>query len=83
MDNQHREISGYRELTHVEINLMNLLKTFEADLGDLLGRVAAHVATTDDAAAARWLALARTELETGMMYAVKAVARPTNGLGRR
>ncbi len=42
MDNQHRQIKGYRELSQAEIDLMNMIKnngiTFEA----LLTRIADH-----------------------------------------
>ena len=83
MDNQHKKISGYRDLSQAEIDLMNELKRVEADLGGLLTRVSRNLLDSSDIEAERWVALARTNLETGMMYAIKAVARPTNGLGRR
>ena len=35
MENQHRQIKGYRELTQVEIDLMNEIKTKGAELGNL------------------------------------------------
>ncbi len=80
VDNQHKKIAGYRDLTEAEIALMNRLKSLEADLVTVLETVA-DVADGDQGAA-RWCALGRTHLETGMMFAIKAVAKPTNGLGR-
>jgi hypothetical protein len=56
---------------------MNLLKAIEWRVGEALKEIDAS-----DPSAARWLAIARTHLETGFMFALKAVARPTNGLGR-
>lgn len=80
MKDQHEKISGYRDLTQAEIDLMNQLKAYEAEIGNVLQLLG--VAVLDDNSAQRWLSIARTHLETGFMYAIKAVARPTNGLGR-
>ena len=55
MDNQHRKISGYRELT--EAAILDEVKEMPG---------------IDQ----RALAIARTELQTGLMWAVRAVARP-------
>lgn len=83
MDNQHKKISGYRDLTQGEVDLMNAIKEKEAELGVMLSLAEAVVAETGDQEAGRWVSLARTHLEIGMMFAIKSVARPTNGLGRR
>ena len=83
VDNQHKKIAGYRDLTEAEIESMNNLKEMEADLGKALFEVDVLCGLANDNEAKRWVALARTHLETGMMFAIKAVARPTNGLGRR
>ena len=82
MQDQHKKISGYRDLTQAEIDAMNEMKAHEAALGKMLDNAAKLVRQSRDIEAGRWLSLARTNLETGMMYAIKAVARPTNGLGR-
>jgi NTP pyrophosphatase (non-canonical NTP hydrolase) len=71
MENQHRKISGYRELTAEEIAAMNALKKAGAELGDVLTAVS-QIAGVDQ----RCVAIARTELQTGLMWAVRAVARP-------
>src|SRR5215203_2937015 len=76
MDNQHTLIAGYRDLSKAEIQLMNVWKALEADADRLLGR--AEVRGT---AQARWNAMARTHLETGFMFAIKAIAAPVGGLG--
>lgn len=39
MDNQHRKITGYRELSQEEIDLMNEIKAKGAELGELIVRL--------------------------------------------
>ncbi len=96
MDNQHRQIKGYRELSQGEIDLMNEIKAKGAELAALIERVAQHngyyvqqmlardVDTTEEEAAfnaaepGRWLSVARTTLQTGIMQLTRAVARPTS-----
>jgi hypothetical protein len=71
MDNQHRQISGYRELGPFEIDLMNDVKEHERILTDLFDKL------KDDARInPRSLALAKTNLQTGFMWLVRAIARP-------
>ena len=41
MDNQHRKITGYRELTQAEIDLMNAIKAKGVELGELCEKVSA------------------------------------------
>lgn len=41
MENQHRQIKGYRELTQEEINLMNEIKSKGAELGELVEKLRA------------------------------------------
>lgn len=43
MENQHRKISGYRELTQEEIDLMNEIKAMGPALDALLVRVLTHI----------------------------------------
>ena len=82
MDNQHRHIKGYRELSQAEINLMNAIKengvTLEATLGAVDDLLTADNLEhgTPDAEARRWLEIARTHLQQGLMAATRAVARP-------
>ncbi|MGI9451984.1 MAG: DUF7681 family protein [Geminicoccaceae bacterium] len=83
MDNQHQKISGYRDLGDDEVYVINSLKDLEDQLGIRLSAIENGLGEHGDKEAGRWLSLARTHLETGMMFAIKAVARPSNGLGRR
>lgn len=95
MENQHRKITGYRELNQTEIDLMNKIKALGPQIEDVLEEVRLHVinqkqhamesepqdvATLDrlvDATPERFLALAKTDFQTALMYATRAVAQPT------
>lgn len=73
------DIKGYRELTDIEVDLVNNLKDWEKQVDQLLRELGRdHV---EDPAVGRWLSLARTHIETGLMFAVKSITRPTGGLG--
>jgi hypothetical protein len=71
MDNQHKKITGYRDLSQAEIDGMNSIKELEKDTGDLFKQIAA-VEDVDP----RLLALARTNLQQGFMWFVRAIAKP-------
>ena len=43
MDNQHRKISGYRELNQDEIDLMNEIKALGPAIEDVLLKVHKHI----------------------------------------
>lgn len=43
MENQHRKIAGYRELSQGEIDLMNEIKAMGPQLEALVHKVSAHV----------------------------------------
>lgn len=94
MENQHRKITGYRELTPAEIELMNRIKAKGEEYDALLKEAEKHVDAQQAAAISaenveemkrintaqpkRWLAIARTDLQTGTMAAVRAIAQPTS-----
>lgn len=46
MDNQHRKISGYRELTQSEIDLMNEVKALGPQIEAVLNKVRSHIHDT-------------------------------------
>lgn len=71
MDNQHRRISGYRELSQAEINLMNEVKAHEAVWNGLVDRLRAAPGLDQ-----RNVALAVTAGEDAYMRAVRAIAQP-------
>ncbi|HBP0226684.1 TPA: hypothetical protein L5P54_003291 [Pseudomonas aeruginosa] len=114
MDNQHRKITGYRELIAEEIDLMNRIKAKGAELlalqAELAGRLSTdhevklsdarrsmvgkeyngvpyneHTGASDEciefrrfqaAEPQRWAAIAKTDIQTGIMAMVRAVAQP-------
>ena len=71
MDNQHKKISGYRDLSQNKIDLMNRVKAQEKVIADLFKEVMAHPESDKRSAA-----LGRTNLEQGFMWLVRAVAKP-------
>lgn len=73
MDNntQAVDIKGYRVLSQVEKDLMNDLKTKEQDLLIVL-----DLLKTVPGINQRSLAIAKTEIQTGFMWAVRSIARP-------
>lgn len=87
MDNQHKQIKGYRDLSQAEIDLMNEVKEHAERTRDLLNRIDRYI----DAQAidpeqthsvvtspARWLAEGRTDLQKGFMCVIRSIAQPTS-----
>lgn len=72
MDNQHKLIKGYRDLTKEEIDIINTLKRREAEMLEDLGDLERSVPDINK----RSLALARTKLQESFMWAIRSVARP-------
>lgn len=71
MENQHRQIKGYRELSQEEINLMNEVKAKGVELGELVAKVKAHTETDQ-----RWASIGATDFQTGLMALTRAIAKP-------
>lgn len=105
MENQHRKIRGYRELTAEEIDLMNRIKAKGAELLQLQAELAGRLSTDHECKRAaaknskrspedeagdecvelrrfesaephRWAAIGKTDIQTGIMALVRAVAQP-------
>lgn len=95
MENQHRKISGYRELSQVEIDLMNRIKAKGSELLSLHAELEAYLTLQKDAKGTmenkdetreflrfqdaeplRWAAIGKTDIQTGIMALVLAVAQP-------
>jgi hypothetical protein len=73
MENQHRQITGYRDLTQDEIDLMNSIKSHGKLIGDLIETLRLAPGNIDQ----RWVAIGTTHLQQGLMALTRAVARPT------
>jgi hypothetical protein len=71
MENQHRKIKGYRELSADEIAAMNAVKELSAAVGEHLQAMEGF-ASFDQ----RWVAIAKTDLQKGFMAATRAIAKP-------
>lgn len=108
MENQHRKITGYRDLDEAEVALINKIKALGTqiefmlgelqmhltDQGAMLGELQMHItgqvaaarstgdgteqARIESAQPGRWIAIARTDFQTGLMALTRAVAQPGN-----
>ena len=71
VDNQHKQIKGYRDLTQKEIDRMNKVKEMSNDVGKLLLEIE-KMPDID----LRWLSIGKTQLQQGFMAVVRSIARP-------
>lgn len=71
MDNQHKKITGYRDLTQREIDAMNSVKHLEAQFNGLVDFLK-DMPEVDQ----RQVALAATHAEEAFMHAVRSIAKP-------
>ena len=86
MDNQHKQIKGYRDLSQEEINLMNKIKALAEQVGELVGEVqqindeeyfSDYQEVSDPACEANtWIYSAKKDLQLGFMQLIRAVAKP-------
>ena len=99
MENQHRKITGYRELSQEEIDLINRIKAKGAEILELQAELVAHIKTRrqacvmarvavldqdeldrmDAAEPMHWASIGKTDIQTGIMALVRAVAQPSEG----
>ena len=66
------KVTGYRQLTEQEAVLMNEIKQHGIALGDLVAKLRATEGLDQ-----RWVSIGATDLQTGTMALVRAVAQPT------
>lgn len=71
MENQHRKISGYRELSQEEIDAMNGIKDLEAKFNGMIDYLRCCVSVDQ-----RQVSIAQTVGEEAFMRAVRAIAQP-------
>lgn len=94
MENQHKKIKGYRDLSQSEIDLMNKIKAHAEITKDLLDELSKHrydqycalnncpdetisgLSQDQINESIRCIQIAKTELQTGQMWFVRAVALP-------
>lgn len=72
MDNQHKHIKGYRDLSPEEIALMNEAKAKAEEVGALVERIASAPGVDP-----RWVSIGRTDLQKGFMSLIRGIAQPT------
>ena len=91
MDNQHRKVKGYRELSQAEIDLMNEIKTKGVELAELVAKLNLHInnqlsdarTNIDEverlhaADPTNWLLLGKSKLQEGLMALTRSIAQPT------
>lgn len=71
MENQHRQIKGYRELSQEEIDLMNKVKQTGIELGELVAALRANPEIDQ-----RWVSIGATDLQVGLMALTRSIAKP-------
>jgi hypothetical protein len=73
MENQHKHIKGYRDLTQAEIDAMNKGKELAALVGAWIDELQSQGSSLDQ----RAVALGKTNLQQGFMWAIRGIAQPT------
>lgn len=73
MDNQHHAIKGCRELSEYEIALINEINDASEEFGSLIA-ILKRMPEVDQ----RWLSIAQTDLQKGIMALVRSIAKPTS-----
>lgn len=73
MENQHKKIVGYRDLSAEEIALMNKIK----ESGKTLEALVAELRSMPELDQ-RWVSIGATDLQTGLMALTRGVAQPTS-----
>ena len=82
MDNQHRQIKGYRELSQAEIDVMNEIKAMGAQIDEIKAMGAQIGALVERLRAQegldqRWISIGETDMQKGLMALTRGVAQPT------
>lgn len=72
MENQHKKIKGYRDLSQAEIDAMNEAKALAENVGSLVEKL-----QSQDGLDQRWIATAKTDLQKGFMSLIRGIAQPT------
>lgn len=71
MENQHRQIKGYRELSQEEINRMNDVKALAEECGKVV-EMLRQTPGLDQ----RWVSIGATDLQRGFMAVIRGIAQP-------
>ena len=71
MENQHKKIKGYRDLTQEEIDLMNEVKSKGAELGLIIEKL-----NNMDEIDKEWLSSGRLLVQQGLMAITRSITKP-------
>ncbi|MBR8301704.1 hypothetical protein KDW49_13415 [Burkholderia dolosa] len=72
MENQHRMIAGYRELSQEDIDVINAIKVQGNNLGEVFDMLEKSPEVDK-----RWLEIAKTDIQKGFSALIRAIAQPT------
>lgn len=83
---QHKKITGYRDLSQHEIDLMNKIKAIGSDLQKIIEEVEQHNLTLEPTSetyeclsdTVMWVQQSKINLKIGLMALTRAVAKPTS-----
>lgn len=67
-------VKGYRPLTDAEVAAMNMVKALGLKLDEFI--TAATIGDLGVKVDPRWMAIAKTELQKGMMFLGRSIAQP-------
>jgi len=73
VDNQHKQITGYRDLSQEEIDAMNEIKELANQVGELITKL-----EYTDSLDRRWIAIGKTDLQKGFMSLTRGIAKPSS-----
>jgi hypothetical protein len=71
MDNQHRLIRGYNELSQEQIDLINEIKSMGTSICDMVSKLKLSLEIDQ-----RWVSIGQTNLQQGLMALTRSVAKP-------
>lgn len=71
MNNQHKLIKGYRDLTESEISAMNEVKELGSQLETMVIKMQANKELDQ-----RWVEAGKMQLQQGIMALVRSIAKP-------
>jgi hypothetical protein len=72
VDNQHKKITGYRDLSEAEIALMNEGKALAEQVGAYVEKLKGTINLDQ-----RWVSIGTTDLQKGFMALIRSIAQPT------
>ena len=77
------KITGYRQLSQAEVDLMNEGKALAEQVGEYIEKLRSYPATGkpnesgDPALDQRWVSIGATDLQRGFMAVIRGIAQPT------